>query len=156
MKNQNKYLYVIWGNRQNTNKTRILSINIINDGFGDLVEIKTKFSTHHTPFDWIGIGTSKAMAIYTYGNETLIRRVINGENINFKKRINNRIASNSLRFDILKRDNYKCCICGRGANDGVKLEIDHKLAYSKGGLTEIHNLWTLCFACNNGKQSKTL
>lgn len=62
--------------------------------------------------------------------------------------------TDSLRYDILKRDNYKCRICGFGAEDGVKLHVDHIIPVSKGGKTEINNLQTLCERCNMGKSNK--
>lgn len=65
--------------------------------------------------------------------------------------------SPGLRFKVLKRDHYRCCICGRSQKeDGVKLEVDHKIPVSKGGKTEMNNLWTLCFECNRGKSNKEL
>lgn len=60
------------------------------------------------------------------------------------------------RFKILKRDGYRCCICGRDAKDGVKLEIDHKVAVANGGSNDDDNLWTLCFECNRGKRTEEL
>lgn len=62
----------------------------------------------------------------------------------------------ALRFRILKRDGYRCQLCGRTAQDGVKLEIDHKIARSKGGSDAEDNLWTLCFDCNRGKRDADL
>jgi len=62
----------------------------------------------------------------------------------------------SLRYDILKRDGYKCQICGRDASDGMKLEVDHKIPRAKGGSNEPDNLWALCFDCNHGKSDKDL
>jgi len=62
----------------------------------------------------------------------------------------------SNRFDILKRDDYRCRICGRDASDGIKLEIDHMIPKSKGGKDTEDNLWTLCFDCNRGKSDKYL
>lgn len=59
-----------------------------------------------------------------------------------------------LRYDILQRDNFRCQICGRTAQDGVKLEVDHKKPIAKGGKTEANNLWTLCQDCNRGKGAK--
>ncbi len=58
-----------------------------------------------------------------------------------------------LRLNVLKRDNFKCVLCGRSpATDfGVILHIDHIKPYSKGGKTEIKNLQTLCAECNLGK-----
>ena len=62
--------------------------------------------------------------------------------------------NNSVRYDILKRDRFKCVICGRSAKDGVKLHVDHIIPVSKGGKTEYSNLRTLCDACNFGKRDK--
>ncbi len=64
--------------------------------------------------------------------------------------------SSQLRFEVLKRDNYKCGICGSSAKDGVKLEIDHKVPVFKGGKNHINNLWTLCWDCNRGKGIKEI
>jgi len=62
----------------------------------------------------------------------------------------------STRFNILKRDGYCCRICGRGKDDGVKLEVDHKVARANGGSNRDDNLWTLCFECNRGKRTASL
>ncbi|MFA3783043.1 HNH endonuclease [Melioribacteraceae bacterium 4301-Me] len=29
------------------------------------------------------------------------------------------------KLEILKRDGYKCVICGKGKKDGVELQVDH-------------------------------
>ena len=60
------------------------------------------------------------------------------------------------RFQILKRDSYRCQICGKTANDGIKLEVDHKVAVANGGTNDDDNLWTLCFDCNSGKRVSKL
>ena len=59
-----------------------------------------------------------------------------------------------LRYDILKRDGYKCKICGRSTKDGVKLHVDHIIPIAKGGKTVPENLQTLCQDCNLGKGTK--
>jgi hypothetical protein len=59
-----------------------------------------------------------------------------------------------LRYDILRRDNFKCQICGRTQADGVKLHVDHIVPISKGGKTTAENLRTLCQDCNLGKGAK--
>lgn len=65
------------------------------------------------------------------------------------------ILSDSLRYDVLKRDNFTCQICGASSKkDGVKLEVDHIFPISKGGKTEMSNLQTLCERCNRGKSNK--
>lgn len=61
-----------------------------------------------------------------------------------------------LRFLILKRDNYRCQLCGNTAANGARLEVDHKLAVAVGGLDDPSNLWTLCFNCNRGKYTHFL
>ena len=65
-----------------------------------------------------------------------------------------RLMTDSLRYDILVRDGFRCCICGASAADGVKLHVDHILPVSKGGKTERSNLRTLCESCNLGKRDK--
>lgn len=60
----------------------------------------------------------------------------------------------SLRYDILKRDHFRCQICGRSASDDVTLEVDHIIPISKGGKTVPDNLRTLCKDCNRGKRNK--
>jgi len=62
----------------------------------------------------------------------------------------------AIRFAIFKRDSYRCGICGASAGDGVRLEVDHKIAVAKGGSNDEHNLWTLCFDCNRGKWTHDL
>lgn len=62
--------------------------------------------------------------------------------------------SDDLRFDVLKRDNYKCKICGIASKDGAKLHVDHIVPVSKGGKTTLSNLQTLCDRCNKGKSDK--
>ena len=62
--------------------------------------------------------------------------------------------SDSLRYDILKRDGFKCTICGATAQEGAKLHVDHIVPVSKGGKTVNRNLRTLCSSCNLGKSNK--
>ena len=64
-----------------------------------------------------------------------------------------RTISDKLRYQVLKRDNFKCCACGASpAKDvSVELHIDHIIPWSKGGETVIDNLQTLCSKCNIGK-----
>jgi hypothetical protein len=64
-----------------------------------------------------------------------------------------RDPSLSLRFLVLKRDNFRCVACGRSPATvaGLVLEVDHILAWSNGGETVTENLQSLCFDCNRGK-----
>jgi len=60
---------------------------------------------------------------------------------------------------ILKRDGYKCIICGRGKKDGVELHVDHIKPRYLGGESTIENGQTLCaqhnFIKKTLKQTKT-
>ncbi len=61
-----------------------------------------------------------------------------------------------LRFIVMRRDHFRCVGCGRSpATDAsVLLHVDHILAWSKGGKTEIGNLQTLCKNYNLGKSDQ--
>lgn len=63
--------------------------------------------------------------------------------------------SKSVRFEVFKRDSFKCQYCGKSAPD-VVLEVDHIIPVSKGGDNDISNLITACFDCNRGKIDKKL
>jgi hypothetical protein len=58
-----------------------------------------------------------------------------------------------LRYRVLVRDRFKCEICGNSpaSDPKCKLHVDHIQPSSKGGLTVLENLRTLCEACNLGK-----
>ena len=60
----------------------------------------------------------------------------------------------AIRYQVLTRDKHKCTICGKGAADGVTLEVDHIIHSSKGGTNELTNLRTLCDVCNRGRGDK--
>src|SRR3989344_3146875 len=57
-----------------------------------------------------------------------------------------------LRYSILLRDHSACQRCGRTAQDGMKMVIDHKIPIEIGGKTTPENLWVLCEECNLGKK----
>lgn len=63
--------------------------------------------------------------------------------------------SKRLRFEVLKRDNFKCQYCGASAPDAT-LEIDHLIPIKGGGDNEVLNLVTACSDCNRGKAAKSL
>lgn len=58
-----------------------------------------------------------------------------------------------LRFLVMRRDHFKCILCGRtpATDSAIELHIDHIVAWSKEGRTEMSNLRTLCSQCNLGK-----
>ena len=70
-----------------------------------------------------------------------------------KSRKTNRDINLRLRFKVMARDNFKCCICGRSpaTDPTVVLHVDHIKPWAKGGETTMENLQTLCSKCNLGK-----
>lgn len=62
------------------------------------------------------------------------------------------------RFRILRRDGFRCQLCGRqaDADNGLELHIDHKMPFSKGGTDSDENLWVLCSECNGGKSDSII
>lgn len=73
-----------------------------------------------------------------------------------RDRNGSRRISLSLRYEVLKRDGFRCINCGRSpaTEVGVELHVDHIHPWSKGGKTVIENLQTLCSDCNLGKSDK--
>ena len=61
-----------------------------------------------------------------------------------------------LRYDVLKRDYFKCVHCGDNpaVNPKCRLHVDHRKPFSQGGETVKQNLRTLCSSCNQGKSDK--
>lgn len=55
-----------------------------------------------------------------------------------------------MRFEVFKRDSFRCQYCGRSAPD-VILEVDHLPPVSAGGENIMVNLITSCRDCNRGK-----
>jgi hypothetical protein len=60
-----------------------------------------------------------------------------------------------VRFEILKRDDFKCQYCGRTSKE-VTLEVDHIIAKAQGGSDLPENLLAACFDCNRGKSKISL
>lgn len=67
-----------------------------------------------------------------------------------------RTTKQSKRFLIMRRDEFRCQLCGASSQDGARLEIDHKVPVAHGGTDEDANLWTLCSTCNKGKTDMPL
>ena len=60
-----------------------------------------------------------------------------------------------LRFEVFKRDSFKCQYCGESAPD-VVLHIDHIKPVADGGDNDLANLITSCVDCNSGKGARLL
>lgn len=58
-----------------------------------------------------------------------------------------------MRAAVLNMARGRCQMCGRTvAEDGIRLQADHKVPKTWGGPTSLENLWALCQLCNGGKR----
>lgn len=57
----------------------------------------------------------------------------------------------TLRYEVLKRAEYRCVLCGIAGSD-KNLEPDHIIPKSHGGTDTIENLQALCCSCNAMKR----
>lgn len=60
-----------------------------------------------------------------------------------------------VRFDVFKRDAFKCQYCGAHP-PSVVLQVDHIKPVALGGENDIDNLITSCQPCNIGKGAREL
>lgn len=66
-----------------------------------------------------------------------------------------RPLSKKIRFEVFKRDSFRCQYCGAEAPN-VVLHVDHIKAVVDGGSNELTNLITSCIDCNLGKGPRPL
>jgi len=78
-----------------------------------------------------GILTKVAKGIYMYDPEYKLREDL----FDFTQ---------AQKDEILKRDGYRCVVCGRGKAEGVDLQVDHIKAKDKNGKNTIENGQVLC------------
>jgi hypothetical protein len=66
------------------------------------------------------------------------------------------LMTSKLRNLIKTRDNHTCryCSVSLAAEPHLLLEVDHVIPLSKGGLSRLENLQTLCWRCNRSKSNK--
>lgn len=63
-------------------------------------------------------------------------------------------VNEKLRAATIHRANGRCQMCGKTVEgDGIKLQADHRIPRSWGGVSEIENLWAICESCNRGKRN---
>jgi hypothetical protein len=67
-----------------------------------------------------------------------------------------RTISLGLRYEVLRRDRFRCSLCGTSPTSqlGCELHVDHVVPFSRGGKTVAANLRTLCADCNLGKAGR--
>lgn len=60
------------------------------------------------------------------------------------------------RFEVMRRDGFRCVYCGAAPSDRRELVIDHVRPVIKGGSDRPSNLVTACERCNSGKFDRLL
>ena len=106
---------------------------------------------------------SKEQCFGEYQIKELIKRVNNKNGTFFNDRgiwdsicrVERGKVSNKMRFEIMRRDGYRCKMCG-ATNEFQELEIDHIYPISKGGKSTYDNLQTLCHSCNMKKGNRIM
>jgi len=86
---------------------------------------------------------------------SIIQKPMNSKKKKVKTKRTNRTANLRQRFRVMKRDGFKCILCGASPanNPGIELHIDHVIPWSHGGETVEENLRTLCSSCNLGRSN---
>lgn len=61
-----------------------------------------------------------------------------------------------IRYKVLKRDRFRCVLCGRSpaTEQGCELHVDHIIPFSRGGNSSLDNLRSTCKECNLGKGNR--
>ena len=91
----------------------------------------------------------------TYNTEDIARALTRVKDIRTEqvdREYERSLMTPQLRYKILRRDGFKCQICG-ATSETAKLHVDHIKPISKGGRTVESNLRTLCDLCNLGKSA---
>ena len=64
--------------------------------------------------------------------------------------------SKKIRFEVFKRDDFKCVYCWKTPQDDIKLQVDHIIPVAEWWQNEIENLCSACWDCNIGKWKRML
>ena len=103
-------------------------------------------------FDCEGCEAKPQLGIYQHKGMTLVEWF----DLGLPEPPKRKAIKPSIRFKVMKRDNYRCQLCGALASEGATLEIDHIVPISKGGNNDEENLQVLCRDCNSGKSDNLL
>ncbi len=69
------------------------------------------------------------------------------------RRINRNNVPGTVRYEVLKRAQFRCELCGISANEKA-LEVDHITPKNLGGIDSINNYQALCYTCNASKRDR--
>lgn len=111
-------------------------------------------------FQYISAGGNSAQqTVVTLNTRTIDELAVTlSEKIRFDKSAAGQRAlmTARLRAFIKDRDNYTCKTCSASiaVEPNLLLEVDHIIPVSKGGMSTVENLQTLCWRCNRRKSNK--
>lgn len=123
------------------------------------IDFKTVYFPKYI-FNYVSSGGNASMQCEVLIDIDNLNKFVNylSENIKFKKSVKGQRAlmTSSLRKQILEHDGYVCKYCGASLQKepNLLLEVDHIIPVSKGGMTTVDNLQTLCWRCNRKKGAK--
>ena len=111
-------------------------------------------------FEYISAGGNSAQRTTVILKTATIDALVEtlGQRIRWRKSVvgQRALMTTKLRNFIKERDNHTCSYCSvsLAAEPHLLLEVDHIRPVSKGGLTTLGNLQTLCWRCNRTKSNK--
>lgn len=111
-------------------------------------------------FEYVSAGGNSSQRATVKLNTPTIDAIIEtlSQKIRFSKSAAGQRAlmTSKLRNLIKTRDNHTCryCSVSLAAEPHLLLEVDHVIPLSKGGLSTLENLQTLCWRCNRTKSNK--
>ncbi len=111
-------------------------------------------------FEYVSAGGNSSQRTTVTLNTPTIDALIEtlSQKIRFRKSAAGQRAlmTSKLRNSIKRRDNHTCryCSVSLAAEPHLLLEVDHVIPVSKGGLSTLDNLQTLCWRCNRTKSNK--
>lgn len=113
-------------------------------------------------FEYVSAGGNSAQETSLKFTSEVVDELIAwmSQKIKFRKSVAGQRAlmTKTLRHQIKDRDNHTCQQCGLSVHDepNLLLEVDHIYPLSKGGMSTIENLQTLCWRCNRTKGAKVI
>ena len=121
-----------------------------------------KFHYPKYVFEYVSAGGNSSQRTTITLNEQTIDALINyiDKNITNSKTasVQRALMTKKLREFIKRRDNFTCqnCLVSTSDQSLLLLEVDHIIPVSKGGLSTVDNLQTLCWKCNRAKSNKLI
>lgn len=123
----------------------------------DSEQTTSRLANHSDPTERPTTGTAGKRGTQP-ASQTIARPRVTRHTQTTVKPDDRRDPSIGLRFKVLRRDQFRCKLCGRSPATelGCELHVDHIVPFSKGGKTTFENLQALCSHCNVGKSNRSV